>query len=203
MEGHSKDPRKELEGTDELPILSEEAVLRFRLEAIDEERVVDSSLEASVESLRDTLDSAESRWRDLESKLEQQDRAIADLRVALGRPDRTVKVEKPQANDKGTERPEPAQQPEDRAASEQQALLERIAALETYIAGRADRWREMEHELNTKAMRIAELEAELGQRIQREQRLEDRLHDAGDHSQTLRTKVRQLSRLLVSERVLD
>jgi hypothetical protein len=83
---------------------------------------------------------------------------------------------------------------ETRGSDNHHALLERIASLESYIAGRADRWQAMEEELNARSRRVTELEIELEQRIEREQRLEDRLHNENDRSIELRDKLRRMHR---------
>lgn len=43
------------------------------------------ALDRSLEALRDTLESAEKRWRELESRLEEQDRTIRELQNELHR----------------------------------------------------------------------------------------------------------------------
>jgi hypothetical protein len=43
------------------------------------------ALDRSLEALRDTLESAEKRWRELESRLEEQDRTIRELQKELYR----------------------------------------------------------------------------------------------------------------------
>jgi chromosome segregation ATPase len=71
--------------TDELPALSADAVRRldgrdpsFRAEAQD-------ALDRSLEALRETLDAAQARWHQLESKVAEQDRAIRELKDELRR----------------------------------------------------------------------------------------------------------------------
>lgn len=89
-----------------------------------------------------------------------------------------------------------AVEPEPPSSERDLSLLERIAYLEQYIAGRAERWRRMELDLETRSRRIAELEIELAQRIARERHLEERLHDEGDRSNALRKRLRMLNRQL-------
>lgn len=231
MKGHLTESRIETDGTDELPVLSDEAILRFQLtnaveaEAPDEAKAVPVKpaddpepdhdadarpLEGSLETLRATLEAAERRWQALERRLKSQDRAIAELKTALHRPPdppaalRAVVTAPPAVH--GT-LPEAAPPPKarnteaedsqlDQRNGGERELLERIAALETYIAGRADHWREMEQEVGAKSTRIAELEAELAQRIAREQQLEERLHLQGGRAEALRDKLRRMNRRL-------
>jgi FHA domain len=228
--------------TDELPVLSEEAILLFET-ALEEEakepraeaeaRRADrpepgtDTLVSAVETLRSALAAAEGRWLELENQLRSQDRAITELRTSLKQTGAdAVGLEsldataRPKAPDVAAS--EPVAAPERKAGAEanpvaaeadgvapvtdgipsddhdadDRELLERIAALEIYIAGRADRWRDMEQEVEAKNTRIAELEAELSQRIVREQQLEERLHHEGDRSIALRDKLRRMRRLI-------
>jgi len=198
MKGHLTKSASALDRTDELPVLSEEAILKFELLEVDSPTADPDPLESSLEALRQALDQAEQRWSALESKLETQDHAITELKECLGEPS-------PQDNQTAaaTEaaQPEPAavadaaSYPEDEPGADS-ATLERIASLESYIAGRADRWQEMDQELSAKTRRIAELESELEQRIAREQGLEERLHNEGNRSNELRDKLRRMHRQL-------
>ncbi|MDX1562000.1 MAG: hypothetical protein R3305_03700, partial [Gammaproteobacteria bacterium] len=160
-----------LDNTDELPVLSEEAILNIESLGLADAGGEDE-LEQSVETLRAALESAEGRWLTLEQKLEAQNRAIAELQQSLGNAatSPTPAPAGPTAIETAATGAEPASTatsdpPEPIGAPDpDSALLERIATLEAYIAGRADRWRDMEFELETKQLRIAELEAELEQR---------------------------------------
>jgi hypothetical protein len=237
MERHLTESRPGGDGTDELPVLSEEAVLRFerakptagaagrkagrkaaRGAASAAPEIAGGApqhpLEASIETLRATLEATESRWRALEHRLQSQDRAIAELKTALRQPEDPPRSAPPESlhaappNAPEAAPPEPPRQRAEAVAripqavpngldgTDERELLERIAALETYIAGRADRWREMEREVDAKSIRIAELEAELAQRISREQQLEQRLHAEGGRAESLRDKLRRMSRRL-------
>ena len=205
MEGHFKDSPPSIEGTDELPVLSEEAILRFEGKPDPADT---RSLESSVEALRQTLDQAEARWRGLESELESQNQAISELKAALGKPPVVATAPAPKPAQATSREPQAASlrtakkgKRYEGISPAQLALLERIDSLESYIAGRADRWREMERELTSKAQRITELESELNQRILREQQLADRLHDEGDKSDALRDKLREVSRRLEASEV--
>ncbi|HUF72537.1 MAG TPA: FHA domain-containing protein [Gammaproteobacteria bacterium] len=222
MKGHLTESRIEADGTDELPVLSEEAILRFQVvtaveaaasgkaEAAPAQTPAASEngqegserpLEASLETLRATLEAAEWRWQTLENRLKSQDRAIAELKTALRRPaDPPAATPLPESlleslPAPGAQKAEARDGPADDRSGERE-LLERIAALETYIAGRADRWREMEQEVDAKSGRIAELEAELAQRIAREQQLEERLHHQGGRAEALRDRLRRMNRRL-------
>ena len=201
------DPQPHLEATDELPVLSRADIRQFertRRHAVSHETV--DRLDHSVESLRAALESAEQRWRELEARLEDQDRAIERLNHSLGKtgamparpelvssvlalPELTEIV----ATEGETSNHAAAGEPGPDAHLAEVAFLERIASLESYIAGRADRWRAMEHDLANKARRIAELEAELEQRISREDRLAQRIHDEVDRSDGLRNQLRRLN----------
>jgi hypothetical protein len=214
MKWHLTESRPELDNTDELPVLSEESVLDFKLiETAPAEPQADP-LEASVEALREALDLAERRWATLESRLATQDEAIADLRKSVSDHAVTpVSAEPvpeivPQAQLQAASIPvlesiipepagvDPASLSETVGGDADRSLLEQIASLEAYIAGRADRWHEMEQQVDAKSRRIAELEAELEQRIDREEQLQERLHDEGERSSQLKSKLRRMSRRL-------
>jgi chaperonin cofactor prefoldin len=236
MEWHLTESRTGSD-TDELPVLSEEAILLFEAppppkraskkaaktrrkkatpkkaakaakkttrkkesKAPEAAPAAEDSLVASVETLRAALETAEKRWHTLETQLQSQDHAIAELRTALERPETAEPVPQqpasapPGPTPAATDLETPRAPPEPDDAADDRELLERVAALEIYIAGRADRWREMEHEVEAKTARIAELESELAQRIVREQQLEERLHHEGGRSVALRDKLRRMRR---------
>jgi predicted RNase H-like nuclease (RuvC/YqgF family) len=186
------------ERTDELPVLSEEGIRKFeragRTRGPDAGDVLDRSLEA----LRDALDTAERRWQRLETRLEQQDRAILELKAVLnqtaGVPELTevVRPVVPVPTIAAAQAVPAVPPPVTPTPAFDQALLERIAGLEAYIAGRNDHWHDMEAELAAKAQRIAEIEQELEQRISREQDLARRLHDASSRSDELRDQLQRL-----------
>ena len=175
MDGNLTESGSELDRTDELPVLTEESILKFQLRAVGPERADTQSLESSVETLRRTLEEAEERWRTLEARLERQDLAIAAL------------------NNSESSAAGASSIAQHSLAREHRSLLEYISSLETYIAGRADRWQAMEQDLAAKAQRIAELESELAQRIERERNLEDRLHDQGDRNEALRARLERMN----------
>jgi hypothetical protein len=83
--------------------------------------------------------------------------------------------------------------PEAKLSGKEQALLERVAELEAYVNGRADKWQAMEQALEDKAATIAELEYELEQRIEREANLEQQLHDEGARADALQDRLRRAS----------
>lgn len=215
MTGHLEQSIEQLEHTAELPVLSEEAVLAQDEAARRAETDPVDRLDASVEALRAMLERAERRWTDLEHALRAQDRAIEALHERLTAapaspagsrsdaeavPELMDVVAASGARAKNpTGSPEPVPAPadalEDEESRPERALLERIGYLEAYIAGRADRWRDMEAELEAKARRIAELEGELEQRIAREQTYEQRLHDEGIKADGLRSKLARMNRL--------
>jgi len=206
MAGQLEESPPQSEHTDELPVLSEEAILEFERAGPGNGTAAADRLDESVEALRAALQRAERRWLKLETRLESQDRAITELREALGElePD-SRPPPPPPAVPELTEivlmhASAPAIEADDAPAANdvpagsgtEQVLLERIAGLEAYITGRADRWREMEAEVEAKVLRIAELESELEQRIARERNLEQRLHDEGDRTDGLRDRLRRL-----------
>lgn len=208
MKWHLTESRGESEHTDELPVLSEEAILEFESREAASGPSANDPLESSVDALRDALDAAEQRWATLEARLETQDRAIADLQdrlipeeplVADAVPVLQAVVTEPLAalEEPATELKElDTVSDEVRDGDGHHSLLERIASLESYIAGRADRWQAMEQELTVRSRRITELEIELEQRIEREQRLEDRLHSENERANELRDKLRRTHRRL-------
>jgi len=203
------DPQLHLEATDELPVLSGADIHQFernRRSAVSHQTV--DRLDQSVESLRQALENADLRWRELEARLEDQDRAIERLNDSLGRtgaapapPDVTsAEAALPELTEivtteivRGHDSVAAAPEPEVGDSPAEIAFLERIAGLESYIAGRADRWRAMEADLAIKARRISELEAELDQRIAREDKLAQRIHDEVDRSDGLRSQLRRLN----------
>jgi len=197
MKWHLTESGPEPEHTDELPILSEDAIFEFEQSAVNKAEV--DALETAVETLREALDLAERRWGALESRLEAQDQAIAEIKDHVG--------SNPAPPDAGPIAGlEPSAETGPLAAGtasidgsggdSETTLLERIASLETYIAGRSDRWQAMEQDLAARSRRISELEIELQQRIDREQQLEDRLHTETDRANELRDKLRRMHRRL-------
>lgn len=193
-------PNLEDEQTDEYPILTEEAFAQHQASRAEDASA--PGLDHSVETLRQTLEDAERRWTRLEARLEFQDRAIRELRRLIGEHGEVASALEaiPELTEVFVETPETAVEtpiPEtrrDEPAPPNQALLERIAALEAYIEGRTERWREMEHELEAGRRRIAELEQELAQRVGRELDLEQRLHEESSRLRQLRDKLRHATR---------
>lgn len=217
MARQSEDSVPASERTDELPALSAEAIRRFELTGRSDNAVMTQDLDESLEKLRDALDQAEERWLRLENRIGEQDGAIARLRTELqqrsmqsrgepqllaGVPELTEVVAAPlpaaapASVPAGTGKSPSAPPGPDSGSSAisqaEQALLERIACLEAYIAGRSDHWHEMEAEVEARGRRIAELELELEQRIVREQTLTERLQAAGDRSDGFRDQIRRM-----------
>lgn len=131
------------------------------------------SRRARSSALGDELDRARERSTQLEAELES---ARDQLRVQQ----RETDARKPDAD---TLKP----------------YLERIEALEEYIAGRADRWREMEGLVATQVARIKELEQELEHRVERQQRLEERVHEEEKVSAALREQAADLGAALAAQ----
>ena len=146
-----------IERTDELPALTVDA------------------LDRSIEALRETLEQAETRWHRLESRLADQDRAIRELRDELwrtnsGRPEprgirssgvpELTEIVKSVATKPGTVAGDlsvlGSRAPGDTHPG---ALLERIAALEAFIAGQNDHLEAVEAQLVISRQRVAELES--------------------------------------------
>jgi predicted RNase H-like nuclease (RuvC/YqgF family) len=71
------------ERTDELPVLSADTVRSFEHSGQRAEPEGDASLDRSLEVLREALENAEKRWRQMELRLEEQDRAIRELQNEL------------------------------------------------------------------------------------------------------------------------
>jgi chromosome segregation ATPase len=143
-----------LERTDELPVLSADAVRKFENTGQTRRPESGDGLDRSLDTLRQALEDAEIRWRQLESRLEAQDRAIRRLQAV---PELTEMVAHRTGLPAEIDLPAPdgALEPQAR----EQALLERIAALEAFIAGQHDHLQALETELGDKTRRIAELEA--------------------------------------------
>lgn len=184
----------DIERTAELPVLTEETMIRLGAAEVSLQSA--TSLETSLEELRQTLDDSEKRWRGLESRLNIQNHAIEELLSAMGKPEGEPDDTNPGAN--AIAAPANPSSPEtgsDAASgSLELALLERILMLENDIEGRADRWQEMERKLAEKTLKISELEHELEQRIQREQHLEGRLRDEDKRFRLLRLEFSRMAR---------
>jgi len=145
-----------LDRTDELPVLPADAVRKFESTGQTRRPEPGDGLDRSLDTLRQALEDAEMRWRQLESRLEAEDRAIRRLQAV---PELTEMV----ANKTGLPAVIDSPAPDsalDTLAGEQ-ALLERIAALEAFIAGQHDRLQALATELSAKTRRIAELEGSL------------------------------------------
>jgi len=166
MARQAEEPVPATEQTDELPALSADA---FRPTTGD-------ALDRSIEALRETLESAERRWRTLESRIEDQDRNIRELKEQLrlaasdrfeatdprlaGVPELTEIVSPAATVPAAAEAPAPGSALV--ADADPAALLARIAALEAYIAGQNDHLRAVETELDASTRRIAALESARG-----------------------------------------
>jgi hypothetical protein len=174
-----KDSLSQLDNTDELPVLSEEAFRRIHLTDAD---TALARIDSALAGLTDALDRTEKRWQYLENRLETQFQAIHELSCALdsktdGDQQPVAPVTRPSTANIAKLKFLPAA-PEsaagaDRLATDTEAaaskserlaeqnLRERIASLENYICGRVDHWRDMEALLDRQARRIAELESSL------------------------------------------
>jgi chromosome segregation ATPase len=208
MAGQSEESIPALDRTDELPVLSDDSIRRLeRANRVSAATAMDE-LDVSVDKLRAALEHAESRWQRLESRLKVQDRAIHDLNASLGGaltrmpvvPELTDIVSVADAGP-GPDSARAAERAGEAAADDDviagraiRAFLERIADLEGYIAGRGDRWRAMEAEVEEQKMRIGELEHELAQRIAREELLNQRLHEEATRGEGLQEKLLRLKR---------
>jgi predicted RNase H-like nuclease (RuvC/YqgF family) len=71
------------ERTDELPVLSADTLRRLDPAGPRIKPEADDSLDRSLEALREALENAERRWRQMELRLEEQDRAIRELQHEL------------------------------------------------------------------------------------------------------------------------
>ena len=71
------------ERTDELPVLSSDVLRTIERGAPVVRPDTGDALDRSLEALRLTLEHAETRWRQLETRIEEQDRAIRDLKDEL------------------------------------------------------------------------------------------------------------------------
>ena len=167
-----------LDATDELPVLSEEALGR---EDTPSSRAAPVAQDGIQVSLRDSLKRMETRWQALEERLHAQTRAIEDLARILGQADslaqRRGAATAPASNLRflpaasiPADRLAPAD--ESRASGSSRSawstepvetareaeLRQQLASLEAYIDGRAGHWRTMESELERLTRRIAELE---------------------------------------------
>lgn len=194
MAGQPEESTPNLEHTDELPVLSDDAIRRLERAGAATTSTVMDELDGSVDRLRAALEHAETRWQRLETRLEMQDQAIGELKEALGQRGARAAVvpELTEIVNTAADEPAAAAGPADEAVAGQavRAFLERIADLEAYIAGRGDRWRAMEAEVDEQNRRIAELEHELAQRVAREEALNRQLHDETARADGLREKLR-------------
>lgn len=152
-----------IERTGEQPALTASAMNKseaggtaFRAETAD-------ALDRSIEALRETLELAETRWHRLESRLADQDRAIRELRArdirASRVPELTEIVKSVAAVPEAAAGSPSALAGRATADADQAALLDRIAALEAFIAGQNDHLEAVEAELVNSRQRIAELES--------------------------------------------
>ena len=182
MTGKLEDSQADIDSTDELPVLSEDVLVTLDREIGSVDAPGDDPLAAAVDTLRDALERAETRWAGLKALYVPE---LTDYVVERPVPDRRQEAAA------GTAAPT-----RQAASRSERALLERIAALESYIAGRADHWQAMEDELAARAARIDELEQELAQRVDRERNLVERLHDEGDKLRELRDRLRRMTRRL-------
>ena len=85
MARQAEDSLPAAERTDELPVLSADAVRRLEGRDLSFRPDTADALDRSLEALRETLEAAEVRWRRLETKLAEQDRAIRELQDELRR----------------------------------------------------------------------------------------------------------------------
>lgn len=174
MEGYSIEPEADLDKTDELPVLSVDAILEYERGITRQSRRA-VSLTDAIESLLSALENADRRWRSLEAKLDTQNRAIAELQRRLEGEsvDEVTRTSIPADDAAPSDHPAigfappiaPVSDDADAVTHEEKILLDRIASLESYIAERSDRWQQMENELSNNTLRIAELEVELAERL--------------------------------------
>ncbi|MGD8340037.1 MAG: FHA domain-containing protein [Gammaproteobacteria bacterium] len=166
MEGNSTGRRSDLDRTDKLPVLTQDSLVKLDSSRTSEGAEETEALHASIAGLREAIDQETQRSRALESRIETQDQALAELRAAF---DRETEVQA-KARDSALAAQQQTKLTRDLIGKVQTALRslhKRIVTLETYIAGRPEGWREMEQALHAKTIRIAEAEAQLAETISR------------------------------------
>lgn len=174
-----EEPTSHLDATDEFPAPAREAGSTRHGNP--------AQLDACLAALSEALDRAEYRWQELEQRLQSQDQSIAQLEAIARQPEPPRLTEIVAGSSSDAAEPVSAV-----SQAAERAFQSRIAELESYITGRADYWKAMEDEIETRARRIAELETELSQRIEREERLNSQLHAESSRANHLRDELAEL-----------
>jgi hypothetical protein len=186
LKENTEESQPHLDRTDELPVLSDEAL---REDHAASRRRPPLGADPLSAALRDGLNRIEARWQSLEQLLLAQSAAIAELAHAVGHTgiaDETATLpaatasnlrflpatsvpEHPPFAETGAVAPadaEPWSEPLAKPARTEEPadpgvlkLRQQIASLESYIDARAGHWQVMEAELARQAQRIEELES--------------------------------------------
>lgn len=222
------------ERTDELPVLSEAAVLAAggRLPAFDDvlddedtgehqmvfsdpparmdpsrshDAIAAAALQEALGAIRKelaesrsahatllaTLEQRDEQLTQLEGDFERQRQQIVELRAALKQSQQRYTALQDQL---AAARNEITRQQQLAAASAEAAdrtrpYRDEIQSLTTYIAGRRERWNEMEILVSAQNERIADLQRELDQRIARQKNIQHAAHGEAARADTLKTKL--------------
>ena len=133
--------------------------------------------DTQLSQLQEDLATERRRSTDLQAAVEQADRRYAALQARFAEAEQSLAaLEKGQASSTDTEQ-------------EIHPYREQIQSLTGYIAGRNDRWKEMEALADEQSARIAELENELDQRIVRQQEIEQLAHDESARADAFKAKL--------------
>ncbi|HEY5665579.1 MAG TPA: FHA domain-containing protein [Gammaproteobacteria bacterium] len=164
MEGNSSGRQTDLDSTDRLPTLSEDTLVE--LDRIRTSNGLDdtAALEQSLAQLREALGDETERSCQLETRLDNQEQAIARLQADFEREAQQNSAARTSA-ETATSQAQATRALVGKVQIALRSLHARIASLETYIAGRPEGWREMEQALHSKSIRVAEAEAQLAEKI--------------------------------------
>lgn len=164
MEGNFTGHKSDLDRTDKLPILTQDNLVQLDAARAANGADATDAMHAAIAELREAINEETQRSRTLESRIEIQDKALAELRAEFDRETRQHTEVKNSA-EAAEQQTQITRDLIGKVQAALRALHQRVVSLETYIAGRPDGWREMEQALHEKSVRIARAEASLAEKI--------------------------------------
>jgi hypothetical protein len=164
MEGNFTGHKSDLDRTDKLPTLTQDNLVQLDMARAANGADAADELHASIAELREAINEETQRSRTLESRIETQDKALAELRAEFDRETRQQSEVRNSA-EAAEQQTQMTRELIGKVQAALRALHQRVVSLETYIAGRPDGWREMEQALHEKSVRIAKAEASLAEKI--------------------------------------